>query len=113
MRFDATKIYRRKGYTRGDDQIFSRKPAAGHGSTASHHISTGCSPSVGVDFRMRITGRRARACPRLPIRPPQGCGERSGIRSEEHTSELQSLMRISYAVFCLNKKTTYMLLTRS
>src|SRR3546814_7118312 len=29
-----------------------------------------------------------------------------GRRSEEHTSELQSLMRISYAVFCLNKKTT-------
>src|SRR3546814_5308120 len=27
------------------------------------------------------------------------------IRSEEHTSELQSLMRISYAVFCLKKKT--------
>src|SRR3546814_3280914 len=30
-------------------------------------------------------------------------GQRIG-RSEEHTSELQSLMRISYAVFCLNKK---------
>src|SRR3546814_6499909 len=29
---------------------------------------------------------------------------RSAIRSEEHTSELQSLMRISYAVFCLKKK---------
>src|SRR3546814_6187432 len=28
------------------------------------------------------------------------------IRSEEHTSELQSLMRISYAVFCLTKKNT-------
>src|SRR3546814_1386258 len=28
------------------------------------------------------------------------------VRSEEHTSELQSLMRISYAVFCLNKKKT-------
>src|SRR3546814_2707298 len=28
-------------------------------------------------------------------------------RSEEHTSELQSLMRISYAVFCLKKNTTY------
>src|SRR3546814_5046701 len=27
-----------------------------------------------------------------------------GMRSEEHTSELQSLMRISYAVFCLKKK---------
>src|SRR3546814_1402610 len=29
---------------------------------------------------------------------------RAAIRSEEHTSELQSLMRISYAVFCLKKK---------
>src|SRR3546814_4886111 len=29
----------------------------------------------------------------------------AGDRSEEHTSELQSLMRISYAVFCLKKKT--------
>src|SRR3546814_3444086 len=28
----------------------------------------------------------------------------NGLRSEEHTSELQSLMRISYAVFCLKKK---------
>src|SRR3546814_2320774 len=31
---------------------------------------------------------------------------KSGLRSEEHTSELQSLMRIAYAVFCLNKKQT-------
>src|SRR3546814_1817576 len=30
--------------------------------------------------------------------------ELRGLRSEEHTSELQSLMRISYAVFCLTKK---------
>src|SRR3546814_4603961 len=29
------------------------------------------------------------------------------VRSEEHTSELQSLMRISYAVFCLTKKNTH------
>src|SRR3546814_999249 len=31
---------------------------------------------------------------------------RGSMRSEEHTSELQSLMRISYAVFCLTKKKT-------
>src|SRR3546814_4430855 len=37
---------------------------------------------------------RRRSCPELRHRP----------RSEEHTSELQSLMRISYAVFCLKKK---------
>src|SRR3546814_1898966 len=30
--------------------------------------------------------------------------DQNGLRSEEHTSELQSLMRISYAVFCLQKK---------
>src|SRR3546814_3381626 len=33
-------------------------------------------------------------------------GDALGHRSEEHTSELQSLMRISYAVFCLKKKKT-------
>src|SRR3546814_5670980 len=33
-------------------------------------------------------------------------GFRSNKRSEEHTSDLQSLMRISYAVFCLKKKKT-------
>src|SRR3546814_9471750 len=33
-----------------------------------------------------------------------GFGDGVGQRSEEHTSELQSLMRISYAVFCLKKK---------
>src|SRR3546814_1597471 len=36
---------------------------------------------------------------------PRPCGRCLGWRSEEHTSELQSLMRISYAVFCLKKKT--------
>src|SRR3546814_3613439 len=35
-----------------------------------------------------------------------GALEPVGARSEEHTSELQSLMRISYAVFCLKKKKT-------
>src|SRR3546814_9768853 len=34
----------------------------------------------------------------------EGDDEAGGSRSEEHTSELQSLMRISYAVFCLKKK---------
>src|SRR3546814_2135633 len=41
------------------------------------------------------------------IRTEKGAGryvDRPTFRSEEHTSELQSLMRISYAVFCLKKK---------
>src|SRR3546814_6201026 len=52
----------------------------------------------------------------LPARDGEGGAVRAGLpsdagavftaRSEEHTSELQSLMRISYAVFCLKKNTT-------
>src|SRR3546814_7654805 len=38
---------------------------------------------------------------------------RRGIRSEEHTSELQSLMRISYAVFCLKKKKQIHIINKS
>src|SRR3546814_3107025 len=46
-----------------------------------------------------------RSCCRF--RPARGwCGQAHEGRSEEHTSELQSLMRISYAVFCLKKKKT-------
>src|SRR3546814_9024722 len=42
--------------------------------------------------------------PRVDWKPLKGCLELQSTRSEEHTSELQSLMRISYAVFCLKKK---------
>src|SRR3546814_4999838 len=38
------------------------------------------------------------------IEQTYGRDAETGVRSEEHTSELQSLMRISYAVFCLKKK---------
>src|SRR3546814_1426933 len=54
----------------------------------------------------RIGSRLARALEALATgrRPGDGVALHVG-RSEEHTSELQSLMRISYAVFCLKKKT--------
>src|SRR3546814_1795366 len=63
-----------------------------------------------LDASRRLPGRRP--CPR---RGPPGAQaidredekrgpNRAEARSEEHTSELQSLMRISYAVFCLKKK---------
>src|SRR3546814_9118977 len=51
----------------------------------------------GFRHRTRDTASRGRRHPRNQYARP--------IRSEEHTSELQSLMRISYAVFCLKKKT--------
>src|SRR3546814_5335209 len=54
-------------------------------------------------FRSRRGSIRARfsTAATSTARFPMGCG---AMRSEEHTSELQSLMRISYAVFCLKKK---------
>src|SRR3546814_8972707 len=52
----------------------------------------------------RATRRSATArCRRDNICPARARNRRAACRSEEHTSELQSLMRISYAVFCLNK----------
>src|SRR3546814_6256241 len=51
-------------------------------------------PGPGIDLKQEIGDLHARQ---------SVIGSATG-RSEEHTSELQSLMRISYAVFCLNKK---------
>src|SRR3546814_7796919 len=50
-----------------------------------------------LDLRLRDAIRHARDSEDADYIPPAS-------RSEEHTSELQSLMRISYAVFCLKKK---------
>src|SRR3546814_9400550 len=58
---------------------------------------------VAADHRQgcqRRQGRTRLAVEHLRWRPP-----RAAPRAEEHTSELQSLMRISYAAFCLKKKT--------
>src|SRR3546814_4729865 len=43
----------------------------------------------------------------LSFYPEAELSDECGLRSEEHTSELQSLMRISYAVFCLKKKNNH------
>src|SRR3546814_2809718 len=56
--------------------------------------------SVVIGASMRNFG--SRLFPRFAVNGDAFCA----VRSEEHTSELQSLMRISYAVFCLKKKTT-------
>src|SRR3546814_3730244 len=62
--------------------------------------------SIGIDLpTMGSKAERQNAAEALDAALPPPF-ERTAInRSEEHTSELQSLMRISYAVFCLKKKT--------
>src|SRR3546814_3068944 len=67
------------------------RSARANGSSRSACACSRCSSS-----RMSSASRR---CSSITI-----CSRGAGCRSEEHTSELQSLMRISYAVFCLKKK---------
>src|SRR3546814_3814340 len=56
-------------------------------------------------FRTSSRQEKSRkSCSRASIRPQAKRSAFTKSRSEEHTSELQSLMRISYAVFCLKKK---------
>src|SRR3546814_10380579 len=69
----------------------------------SAHACVTARGRLGVPVATRSPGRlriRARERPRLRhlVQGPRR------VRSEEHTSELQSLMRTSYAVFCLKKK---------
>src|SRR3546814_6437267 len=75
------------------------------------------SPTPWPNDRLRANADRAVGRFRTAARVPSGseprhnaaavvrCQAAQELRSEEHTSELQSLMRISYAVFCLKKKT--------
>src|SRR3546814_5853797 len=66
----------------------------------SHRVGGGRrQPGTGVRWPRRPGGGQQLSAD-LPLR-------RKRQRSEEHTSELQSLMRISYAVFCLKKKNIY------
>src|SRR3546814_7197205 len=60
-----------------------------------------------TDFRELINPDSLQVIPHAQVEPilaEARPGDRFQFRSEEHTSELQSLMRISYAVFCLKKK---------
>src|SRR3546814_4748944 len=90
----------------------TRRQAAGHPGRGRIAV-----PRTGIRARQRqcdrpAIGRLARDGVRFVRQQarPALCRGRSGTRrriegrSEEHTSELQSLMRISYAVFCLKKK---------
>src|SRR3546814_7283317 len=65
----------------------------------------GCTPSVPHAGHSPQRGRKV-STTRWPTGKRSSSSD-SAPRSEEHTSELQSLMRISYAVFCLKKKTNH------
>src|SRR3546814_17894238 len=76
------------------------------GRSAASARTPGDDQTAGVRaWCARPTPPTARARRTEALAPSRGSAARER-RSEEHTSELQSLMRISYAVFCLKKKKT-------
>src|SRR3546814_10599555 len=86
-----------------------RRPAAGRNAGGGDACAVGrgaaAEPERAPAGRRHRHHRRAADAdgPAAELPVARGAAER---RSEEHTSELQSLMRISYAVFCLNNKNT-------
>src|SRR3546814_4335164 len=84
--------------------------AEGHETLTPYHEETLCEPDS-ITFADLISNQttQARDLNQRNKQVAGGVKYNSGglhaVRSEEHTSELQSLMRISYAVFCLKKKT--------
>src|SRR3546814_3570421 len=87
---------RKKGWAPRDQARGAIGGAEGAGDPQAH---TPYAIDVNAGWRLPLTGM-------LCKQPPYGW-IRAIDRSEEHTSELQSLMRISYAVFCLKKKNNF------
>src|SRR3546814_8913162 len=79
----------------------ARSPRRDRRQNPPHRYGSGCQSALWLASGLRRQAANSNA--------PSA----SRIRSEEHTSELQSLMRISYAVFCLKKKTQSLKLNKN
>src|SRR3546814_7014774 len=86
--FPDTTLFRSQHHRPARGEFDEDAAADTHQQAAVDALHHRRQPPIGVDRAKHPTPRR-----------------HADVRSEEHTSELQSLMRISYAVFCLKKKT--------
>src|SRR3546814_7474194 len=99
---EAAEILARRRRSGVPDPVGRKVAAKSRGDTVARDLVVDIQ-GIAVERRDLRLARRARGCG-FGIDDP--LDRRKHARSEEHTSELQSLMRISYAVFCLKKKTT-------
>src|SRR3546814_2631047 len=90
----AADRFRHRGQSAGPDQRSRRRSAAFWPASRLQHDGS----------QAGYIGQNAGGVTRLSRTCRHSQEARSPVRSEEHTSELQSLMRISYAVFCLKQK---------
>src|SRR3546814_7417301 len=94
-----------KGASEATRQSFRQRIREGHLDDSEVEIEVSEAPSMNFELHgqpgqmsmINLSDMLGKAMGGLPKK-------RRKLRSEEHTSELQSLMRISYAVFCLKKK---------
>src|SRR3546814_5276000 len=97
---------------RSSSRFYRARSTRTHGIRLTHAAKPRAFDQVDASKRWISSPFRARSePPQIACDIGPRCDAISGARSEEHTSELQSLMRISYAVFCLKKKTYYTSLT--
>src|SRR3546814_9402129 len=114
---EGLQAHQRQGERSLDDACAGARPVprrGRHGRDGTLLVQDGdCADGVYLDH-LRRHFRLHRADPRQRLYAQDAVGQLrrpQPLRSEEHTSELQSLMRISYAVFCLKIKTEYTQLT--
>src|SRR3546814_5561322 len=106
--FPYTTLFRSLSRRLGSPlSIFQSDGNSGHRENAAWqnpHMIPKVQPSVPA--RTSVSGGGAQGASSLAIARSHAAVSNASLawRSEEHTSELQSLMRISYAVFCLQKK---------
>src|SRR3546814_2953600 len=95
--FPYTTLFRSipRAGARGRTMRSAATPTAPTASSRGWLLALAAAVAAGLGIRLLFLGDKA-----------LWLDEAYSVRSEEHTSELQSLMRISYAVFCLKKKHT-------
>src|SRR3546814_4990597 len=89
-----------------DVGVAVRQRARGHRPSGGERYLAEGFEDFAAHFELGLlgVGRIGDKATREHVAASRNVGERGADRSEEHKSELQSLMRISYAVFCLKKK---------
>src|SRR3546814_3275311 len=108
--FPYTTLFRseERGVAVEVHRIIAPMPGRDHAAVKVEDAHEFGTLETGLLRNRSISERQGRYSPhQAPVRLPLRRGASSSTaasRSEEHTSELQSLMRISYAVFCLKKK---------
>src|SRR3546814_4624480 len=103
-RSSSSALMARSATAAGSGSRVANDPEDTLGATSSTHAGAPLSVAGPSQAQDECTSPVSTTTPPWPPTAPTSSSRAAGYRSEEPTSELQSLMRTSYAVFCLKKK---------